>query len=128
MHVTTECALQSVAYHPILPAYIAAGTANGGVHVWSILRESEDREVGRSAASVKDMVHTRSIQGIAWVHSTDEGARHAEHSKAFLICTIARYGNLLMKSVPNWMGCAGHESQLMPAHSIEPSRLVDAQL
>lgn len=90
INITTECALQSLAYHPLAPSYIAAGTANGGIHVWDVSLDREDLEVGHSVATVQDVTHARSVQAITWVFSSDDSARYAEHSKAFLICSISR--------------------------------------
>lgn len=89
--LVAECALQTAAYHPHVPALIAAGTANGGLHVWDLGQESEDVEIGRSASSSNDTMHWRSIKSVAWVYSNDEASRHSEHSKGFVICTVGGY-------------------------------------
>lgn len=88
--ISTECALQSLAYHPVAPSYIAAGTANGGIHVWDVSLDREDLEVGRSVSTVQDITHARSVQAVAWVFNSDDGAKYAEHSKSFLICSVSR--------------------------------------
>lgn len=90
VNINTDCALQSLAYHPLVPSYIAAGTANGGIHVWDVSLDREDLEVGRSVSTVQDVTHARSVQAVSWVFSSDDGARYAEHAKAFLICSVSR--------------------------------------
>lgn len=92
LRLEAEFALQAAAYHPHVPALIAAGTANGGIHVWDLTNDHDNLEVGRSGSSSNDNMHWRSIRSIVWIYSHDEASRHSEHSKAFLICTVGRYG------------------------------------
>eukprot|EP00892_Ulva_mutabilis_P004994 jgi/Ulvmu1/2867/UM146_0009.1 len=102
VRLEAECALQAAAYHPHVPALVVAGTANGGLHVWDLSQDSEALEVGRSASSSRDTMHWRSIRSVAWLYSQDEASRHAEHSKAFLICSVGREGRVLMWK---WHSC-----------------------
>lgn len=90
INISTECALQSLAYHPLAPSYIVAGTANGGIHVWDVSLDREDLEVGHSVATVQDVTHARSVQAVSWVFNSDDAVRYSEHSKAFLICSVSR--------------------------------------
>ena len=90
LRMEAECALQAAAYHPHVPALVVAGSANGGIYVWNLARDSEDLEVGRSASSSSDNMHWRSVRCVAWVYSQDEASRHAENPRAFLICSVGR--------------------------------------
>lgn len=106
VNISTECALQSLAYHPLAPSYIAAGTANGGIHVWDVSLKREDLEVGRSVSTLQDVGHACSVQAMSWVFSSEDSTRYSEHSKAFLICSVSRCDHKCMLVLER--GCSTH--------------------
>jgi hypothetical protein len=93
VRITTDCALQAVACNPHFPSLVTAGNANGGIHVWDLSSEEEDRAEGRSNTATRDIGHQQGVLSMAWVYSTEEGQHHTERAKTFLICSASRYAH-----------------------------------
>ena len=53
VRIATDCALQAVVCHAQYPSLLAAGTGNGGILVWDLSLESEDKLVSRSNTSTQ---------------------------------------------------------------------------
>lgn len=87
--------LQAIAYNPVYPALLAAGSANGDIFVWDTCCEDEDRTVGSSTSSTADCMHRQSVQCVEWVHSAEEATHYAQASRAFLLCSVGRCGRPL---------------------------------
>lgn len=97
--IVTDCALQAVACNQHFPALVAAGSANGGIYVWDMTSDEDDRCVGRSNTATRDVGHQQGVVSIEWVYSGEESKRFSERAKALLICSVGRCATSLLSSL-----------------------------
>ena len=109
----TDSCLQCVAWHPVDPAVVAAGSFDGEVHVWDVRgdadgdgdgdgkenrqnRRSNDGFVARSAVS--DASHREPVVSVAWLRSARAAGTRAGRgaTRTHDVCSFGSDGRVLV--------------------------------
>ena len=106
----TDSCLQCVAWHPVDPAVVAAGSFDGEVHVWDVRgdadgdgdgdgkenRRSNDGFVARSAVS--DASHREPVTAVAWLRSARAVGTRAGRGAVWThdVCSFGSDGRVLV--------------------------------
>jgi len=90
----TPTCLSSVAFHPVQPSIVIAGSFNGEILMWDLNQD----ECLVASSTIDDYYHREPVSKVLWVHSMSEQGYH--------IVSVSGDGKVLMWSNKEKMGCA----------------------